>query len=114
MGICTKIKTFIESCDVFAAPITLRYEEEEDKTTKTGGFFSIVLIIFLGVAFSNSWNALLNKETIKSDVTIIQETDPVGITLSSSEFVIAIGFAGLNILDQTGRCHPVWSLITLV
>jgi hypothetical protein len=57
-----KIGDAIAECDWFAAPILLRFHGEEDKKTKTGGFISLLLIIFLASAFSSSWMDALNKK----------------------------------------------------
>ena len=56
-----KVGSAIEKCDWFASPILLRYEMDENKASKTGGFFSIILIVLLTVAFYKSWLTVLEK-----------------------------------------------------
>ena len=67
----------------------------------------MTLIILLGIAFSSSWLSLLNKKDISSDVTIIQESDPAEITVTDQNFVLSVGFVGINILAETGRYFDV-------
>ena len=57
-----KVGTVVEGCDWFAAPILLRYDSEDKRASKTGGIFSIILIVLLVVAFYNSWLNVLDKK----------------------------------------------------
>ena len=66
----------IKSCNVFTAPVNLRYKQDPDYNTVTGGFTSIGLIILLVSVFYNAWMELLNKEAISSTREVIREFDP--------------------------------------
>lgn len=61
-----KIGETIESSDLFSAPILLRYKTEEHKTSKTGGCFSIALMIVMIVVFYNSWISVFNKTDLRA------------------------------------------------
>ncbi len=51
----------IKSCNVFTAPVNLRYKLDPDYNTFTGGVVSIGLMILLVSVFFNAWLQLLNK-----------------------------------------------------
>lgn len=63
----------IKSCNVFTAPVNLRYKLDPDYNTVTGGLVSIGLIILLVSVFYNAWMQVLNKEAISSSREVIRE-----------------------------------------
>ena len=58
----TKFNNAVLFADCFAPPILLRYNSLPKKSTKTGGFISIILLIILSVFFVQSWFDVLDKK----------------------------------------------------
>jgi len=93
----------IKSCNVFTAPVNLRYKLDPNYNTLTGGFFSIGLIILLVSVFYNAWLELLNKEAISSTSEIIREFEPEYMNVNSDDFMFTVGINGLNLSDTTQK-----------
>ena len=69
--------------DLFSSPVLMRYNKNEVVSSRTGGCFSLLIIIILVVAFYNSWMDMLNKTSVKSESEVTQEPDPSATIISS-------------------------------
>lgn len=100
MGIVSqKIGSAFEMCDCFSAPILLRYDTDDKKSTKAGGFLSVALIIVLVIAFYRSWLTVFNKQEIKSEYTVVREMDPSSVSFGRDDFIISVSIAMFNLSD---------------
>ena len=69
---CQQIGTLVETCDFFSAPILLRYDTDDKKSSKAGGFLSLALIILLIIAFYRSWINVFEKQDVQSDTILVR------------------------------------------
>lgn len=73
------------------------------KKSKFGGCTTILLVIVLLTAFSNSWLSLFRKSDIQSNKVTIRDFDPKPVTMNNENFVVAIGFNNINTLEKTNK-----------
>jgi hypothetical protein len=80
-----KIKTAIERNDLFCSSQMLRYKDDTQYKTLTGGIISLAIIIAIVVGFAGMINDTINKNSITFDSTTLKSTDPSLIKLSTSK-----------------------------
>jgi hypothetical protein len=103
-----KMMKTIRSADVYGEPITLTYERHNKFKTHLGGFWTIILGVFMTAYFSFLFWGLFARNTINfttntvvKDLTVDTQYEDIG----KSGFVIAIGLRnhGTSLLDDSYR-----------
>jgi len=81
----------IEECDLFCSPITLRYKNDNDFKTLTGGVCSLFLICLFVTVFYNKFMSCMNMEHVNASITIVEERDASLYNATTSEFMFVVG-----------------------
>lgn len=76
MGILKKIEDVVKKTDFFYSKEMLRYDEDEDYKTLTGGIISLGIIIAIVVGFASMILSTLNRTSISTTVQVIKNTVP--------------------------------------
>lgn len=71
-----KIKNLIKSSDLFYSNEMLRYENELEYKSLTGGILSLALIITVLVGFANMIILTMQRENINSTKNVVKNSDP--------------------------------------
>lgn len=71
-GFCLVLRGF----DFFGHPIHLKYKEEDEYTTKCGGFFSVVMIILIISFFYGVFLSYVNKDSVTVTEITEYSNDP--------------------------------------
>ena len=72
----TKLKNLIKSNDLFYSSEMLRYENELEYKSLTGGILSLALIVTVLIGFANMIILTMKRENISSTKEIIKQSDP--------------------------------------
>lgn len=102
MGILLKIKDLVRLSDFFYTSKLLRFEDEMQYRTLTGGLISLAIIITIIIGFANMILDTLGLNSITTATQIIKQQDPTPATLSTSpdsNFMFAVEISGLNLSD---------------
>ena len=70
MGCKQKLKEFFKTFDLFSQPVTLRYNDEPEYETVTGGVCSIIMIIIFIAIFTGTAINTFNKLYVNSKTTL--------------------------------------------
>jgi hypothetical protein len=71
-----KLKNLIKSSDLFYSNEMLRYENELEYKSLTGGVLSLALIVTIIIGFANMIILTMERETIFSTKEIVKHSDP--------------------------------------
>lgn len=86
-----KLHDLVEECDLFCSPISLRYKNDNDYKTLTGGIVSILLIILFLIVFYQKSMETLRLSNIISSTTIFEEVNPSLVNTTTKTFMFVIG-----------------------
>lgn len=81
MGILRKLESLVKKIDFFYSTEMLRYDQDEDYKTLTGGFFSIGIVVAIVIGFANMIVSTLNQTTINTSTQVIRNPIPTNSTL---------------------------------
>lgn len=96
------IKKGIRFTDLFYTSELLRFNDEMEYRTLTGGLISLAIIIAVVIGFANMIIGTLNLSSITFIQTASQETDPSSGVLSTSPdgmFMMAVELWGINLTE---------------
>ena len=96
-------KNIFQACDLFSASQFLRYKNEENYSTVSGGIVSLMVISVFLALFFNTAIQTINKSIISFTSTVQYQSNPTStnITLSNTGFMFAVGLLGLNLNDPS-------------
>lgn len=81
MKILKKIETVVKKTDFFYSKEMLRYDDDEDYKTLTGGIVSLGIIVAIVIGFASMILSTLNRTTISTSTQIIKNVIPPASTL---------------------------------
>lgn len=96
------IKKGIRFTDLFYTSELLRFNDEMEYRTLTGGLISLAIIIAVVIGFANMIIGTLNLSSITFIQTTSQETDPSSGVLSTNPdgmFMMAVELWGINLTE---------------
>ncbi len=102
-------KKFLWNIDLFASPQLLRYRNETNYSTLTGGCISLIIIVIFGTfLIKNSVSVLTKSEVNARDSTYFLENPTyTSFTFdSSSKFMIGVGLQDID-LNTGGRYFDI-------
>ncbi len=79
-----RIKNLIKSNDLFYSSEMLRYENELEYKSLTGGILSLALIVTILVGFANMIILTMQRESITSTREVMKQSDPPFIAVEVS------------------------------
>jgi hypothetical protein len=99
------IKTF----DFFPNKQFVRYENETEYKTATGGALSLTIIIIFTILFLNNGFKTLRKELIASSSYRQYDSNPtpIDVHFQDKTFMFALFIAGINITDPSIRWFDI-------
>lgn len=71
------ITSAVKKCDLFAVDKFLKFKNDDDHTTITGGICSIILIAIFVVIFASTAIATINRENTTHSVSYYRPTNPL-------------------------------------
>lgn len=83
-------KTLIHNADFFSTTQLIRYQEEPEFKTFTGGIFSLAIVGVIAAIFFSMSIKTLNRESIFWSSQTIKQSEPDPITISFREKQIGI------------------------
>ena len=107
MKLLQRVQSLLKKVDLFSTSQFLRYQEEGDYKTASGGICSLLIVIVFGVLFMGTAIDTINMDII--NWTSSQEflIDPVATELTidpkGKHFMFAVGVMGLDINNATHR-----------
>lgn len=81
MGVLKKIDYVVKKADFFYSRDMLRYEDEEEYKTFTGGITSIGIIIAIIIGFASMILDTLNLTSISTSTQVIKNVIPPSSTI---------------------------------
>ena len=87
--------------------MALRYDDEPEFETATGGFCSIALMVIFIAVFAGTLDKTLNKVYINSTTTQFNDANPSEYNMSTNNFMFAVGITDLN-LNEGDRWFDVY------
>lgn len=102
MRFLKRVQSLIKVTDFFYSSEMLRYNDENEYRTLTGGIISIGIIITIIVGFANMIMDTLNLNTISTTFELIKNKNPTPTTLSTSpdsHFMFAAEIWHVNLSD---------------
>jgi len=99
MGAFKVFKTMVHNADFFSTTQLIRYQEDPDFKTVTGGLFSIAIIAVLGTIFYSMAMSALRREDIEWSSEVTQEANPPKLEVPYKKFNIGIQLGGYNLSD---------------
>jgi hypothetical protein len=102
MGLLRKLQSLIKVTDFFYSSEMLRYNDENEYRTLTGGLISIGIIITILVGFASMIIDTLNLNTISTTSELIKNKIPTPSILSTSpdsHFMFAAEIWHVNLSD---------------
>ncbi len=97
-----KIKDIVKMSDFFNSFQMLRYKQEAEYRTFTGGLISVGVIITIVIAFASMILDTVNRVTISFNHRNQRKSDPSLITLTTSEegkFMFGVTVQGYNLSE---------------
>lgn len=85
MGLLEKIKSVVKATDFFYSTDMLRYEEDVEYRTVTGGIFSIAIIITTFIGFASMIIDTINRTSITTQTNISKSSAPTRSVLTTEE-----------------------------
>lgn len=88
--------------DLFPTQQYLRYREEPDYKTATGGAVSIAILVIFIILFYNLGMQTVNQQIINGSVNYKIDTEPVPLSINfkkGADFMFGIGIMGLDLND---------------
>lgn len=108
------IKSFAKNCDLFSTSQFLRYREDEDYKTASGGICSLIVIAVFMVLFMNTAIQTIDMNNITWTSTSEYSFDPsetnvtiANISADSNPFMFAINILGVNLNSNNSRFFDV-------
>lgn len=98
------LQSVFRKFDLFPATQFLRYKEEGDYKTATGGFVSIAIMIIFVILFYNLGTQTINREIINGSISYNIEVEPQPLSIKfteNSDFMFSVGINGLNLSDSS-------------
>jgi hypothetical protein len=96
--------------DLFSLTQFLRYNQDTDYKTVSGGVTSLLVVGIFVALFSGNAISTINKTDITWSATAENYFEPTPATLSfsaSGKFMLAVGIPGLNLADPSLRYFDV-------
>ena len=90
------VKGVIRNCDLFAHKVGLRFGDEPDYESLTGGLLSIIMMVVFVVIFANATLSTINKVYIDSKIILREKTHPPSFEIGVNEFMFAVGFSDID------------------
>ena len=97
MRLFRTFKTLVHHADFFSTTQLIRYQDDPDFKTFTGGLFSIGIVILLAIIFTSMSLSAVNREKIEWASEVHEDSIPPRLTLPFDTFNIGIELAGLNL-----------------
>ena len=90
---------FIRTFDLFSLSQFLRYRQDEDYKTISGGITSILVVTIFVILFANNALSTVNKTNISWSSTTENAFEPAPTTIdfSNSKMMFALGIFGLDL-----------------
>ena len=96
------MQKILKAFDLFPTQQYLRYREEPDYKTATGGAVSIAILVIFIILFSNLGMQTVNQQIINGSVNYKIDTEPVPLSINfkkGADFMFGIGILGLDLND---------------
>ena len=96
------MQKILKAFDLFPTQQYLRYREEPDYKTATGGAVSIAILVIFIILFSNLGMQTVNQQIINGSVNYKIDTEPVPLSINfkkGADFMFGIGIMGLDLND---------------
>lgn len=96
------MQNILKAFDLFPTQQYLRYKEEPDYKTATGGAVSIAILVIFIIMFYSLGMQTVNQKIINGSVSYQIDTEPVPLSINftkGSEFMFGIGILGLDLND---------------
>lgn len=103
MGILKKVKSLIKMNDFFYSTEMLRFNDESEYKTLTGGLISLAIILVIMVGFATMIADTISLNSITSSTDIINNEVPTSAnfsTNSDSNFMFAVNIPYLNVASS--------------
>ena len=107
MGCLKSIKEAVKGFDLFSRNISLRYEDDMDYTTFTGGVGSILLITLFIVIFASTVVSAFGKEEITSTTSFFEEKHPSLFKIGVDKFMFAVGITDIDMNKDERRWFDI-------
>lgn len=82
MGIFKKIEGLVKKIDFFYSTEMLRYDEDEDYKTFTGGIISLGIVTAILIGFASMILSTLDQTSISTSTQVIKNQVPSNSTLN--------------------------------
>lgn len=110
MRIRSCISNLLKKFDLFAISQFLRYQDDNDFKTASGGIFSILIITVFLVLFMNTAIETINKQIINWTATTSNYLEPTHTNITfgqNSSFMFTVGIMGLNLNNPLLRYFDI-------
>jgi hypothetical protein len=102
-----KSKEFVRAWDLFCTTDLLRYKENPEYRSLTGGVVSIAIFVTFAILFARTIFNTFEKQTIISKTTRSEETTPSLFATQSTPFLFALGINGIDLNDAATKYFNV-------
>ena len=96
-----KTKRIVTACDLFRTNELIRYKNNPEFRSTSGGICSIAIIISFTILFTQTIINTFDKKFISSQTSIFEETEPKYFSTQDSPFLFALGISGFNVNHPT-------------
>ena len=105
----TCLGEFIKFFDLFSLTQFLRYKQDEDYKTVSGGLTSLFVVCIFIILFSSNAVSTVNKTSISWEAitSYAFKPTPTIVQFDNSNFMFAIGVVGLNLSSTTIRYFDI-------
>jgi hypothetical protein len=92
-----KLQRGVARLDLFSTTELLRFREDPEFKTFTGGCCSLGLLLGFLLLFTQTVLATFRNETINSQTALEEQSDPASYRTNSAPFLFAVGLTGLDL-----------------
>jgi hypothetical protein len=96
------VRAILKIFDLFPTSQFLRYKQDADYKTATGGLVSIALIVICIIMFYSLGMQTANRQIINGSTSYEIDVEPLPLTIEfqkGSDFMFGVGIMGLNLND---------------
>jgi hypothetical protein len=79
-----RVRNLIKRSDLFYSNEMLRYENELEYKSVTGGIISLALVVTVLIGFANMIILTMQRENISSDKEVIKQSNPPFMAVETS------------------------------
>ena len=104
------VASFLKLFDLFSLTQFLRYNQDEDYKTVSGGVTSLLVIAIFTILFAGNAISTINKDLVTWETTKESFFEPTQTSItfgSEGKFMLALGMTSMNLSDQNVRYFDV-------